>query len=108
LIEQTVKTLSDMKTTSEDEAQLKYETVVATSLKALELFFRYTIMGLEISLESSMPQSPPPLSPSSSSSEAGANASRSALLPINSIEKLKTIFENPKFWKFSKDNTMKV
>ena len=71
------------RTTSEDEAQQKYETVVAISLRGLDLFLRYYVTSLK-------------------KQETGVNSAQS------SLEILEKILSNPKFWKFSKDTSVKV
>lgn len=73
----------DFRTTSEDEAQQKYETVIAISMRGLELFLRSFAATLV-------------------KQQADMSSAQS------SLEKLEKLLTNQKFWKFAKDTSVKV
>ena len=74
-----------MKTTSQDEADQKYENIVSMSLRGLGIFIKYYV--------------------TSKTKEIGDNLASSNKSQLDKLEK---IFNDPKFWKFSKDQSIKV
>ena len=99
LLVQTAKTLSDMKTTSIDEAEQKHETIICMCLRGFELFFKYFFS------ENSKLFKQPKAMNENSAGASNIPAARECSLTFEKIEKL---FGDPKFWKFSKDNSLKT
>lgn len=81
LIVQTAKTLSDMKNTSEDEALQKFENVLSMSLRALGIFVKYFF---------------------------GEGSKFLKEPTVASLEKLEKILTDQKFWKYSRENNLKI
>ncbi len=95
-----LETSINKRTTSEDEAEQKYENIVCMSLRSLDLFLKYFFHEQSKFVKSNL---------TDNDETADAAAAKSSTSESNSaMEKIEKLLSEPKFWKYARDNSLKI